>query len=449
MGKKIYSIAIFVGLMLGHFMIQGKELEQHKLASWAKSELLTAQVSGFIETESMKDLHSPIERQQFNQIVEVLKRHCRQMGLEEQDIAQSVLEVGTREQVLKSYYKVIKGFHGPIHLEDDAISYMKQAQVIKGDEKGNLRLEEPCTVQDAILFATRIMKDLYKQTGAGAKGFMWQVSDEDNTVYLLGTIHLGREEMYPLNSQLNEILESVDQIAVEVDFNNKREQVYFDQKKRYLDGTSLKEHLDETTYTRTVEAFKHYGLSEKEVNQYKPWALANQLSALNVQGGKKQTIQTALPSPDLYIYTKARLSHKDILELEGYRFQADLFDSLDEGDQIEYLKTQLDIFERPDEEVNQNEHVVEQWVRQFVAGDIETFTASYGKDDALGQEDPLVKLLFKDRDQHMTDKIVGYLEDEEDANYLVTVGAGHMIGKTGIISQLQKLGYTIQIIKGE
>lgn len=449
MGKKICSIAIFVGLMLGNFMIQGKELEQHKLATWAKSELLTAQVSGFIQTESMKDLHSPIEMQQFKQIVEVLKRHCRQMGLKEQDIAQSVLEVGTREQVLKSYYKVIKGFNGTIDLQSDVMSYMKHAQVIKGDEKGNLRLEEPCTVQDAILFATRIMEDLYKQTGAGAKGFMWKVSDKDNTVYLLGTIHLGREEMYPLSSQFDDIFESVDQVALEVDFNNQREQVYFYQKQRYLDGTSLKEHLDETTYTRTVEAFKHYGISEKEVNQYKPWALANQLSTLNVQESKNQTMQTELPAPDLYVYTKARLSHKDILELEGYQFQADLFDSLDEIDQIEYLKTQLEVFERPYGEVNQNEQVVEQWVKQFVEGDIEAFTVSYGKDDALEQEDPLVKLLFKDRDQHMTDKIVEYLEDEEDATYLVTVGAGHMVGKTGIISQLEKLGYTIHVIKGE
>ena len=48
----------------------------------------------------------------------------------------------------------------------------------------------------------------------------------------------------------------------------------------------------------------------------------------------------------------------------------------------------------------------------------------------------------------MTDKIVEYLGDKENATYLVTVGAGHMVGKEGIINRLKNLGYTINVVGG-
>ena len=59
-----------------------------------------------------------------------------------------------------------------------------------------------------------------------------------------------------------------------------------------------------------------------------------------------------------------------------------------------------------------------------------------------------MKLLFINRDERMTNKIVEYLGDKEDATYLVTVGAGHMVGKKGIINRLQNLGYTVNVVGG-
>ena len=217
----------------------------------------------------------------------------------------------------------------------------------------------------------------------------------------------------------------------------------------YLDDTTLKEHLDEETYTRTVEVFKQYGMSEEEINRYKPWALSNTLATLNVNTGDKENhATTSLPVIDLYVYTKALLENKEILEIEGYNFQADLFDGLDEAYQIESLKTNLDAFKSEDEINVESVTLVNEWVKQFIEGNIEAFATSYGKDQALENDDPLMKLLFINRDERMTNKIVEYLGDKEDATYLVTVGAGHMVGKKGIINRLQNLGYTVNVVGG-
>lgn len=448
MFKKVCSVGFLLWTMLGSSMIYGQEPGQIVIPRWAKSDLLTAEVSGLVPTDYVKYLNQPINEEQLTQIIEGLKGQCRQAGLNEQEV-KSIIQIGTREQVLSSYYNVLQGFDGRVDFKKDMISYMQYAGVIKGDEKGNLNLEKPCTVQDAILFANRIVTDIYKQTEAGAKGFVWEVSDENNTVYLLGTIHLGRQELYPFSAGLNNILEKADKVAFEVDFNNQREQVYFYQKQMYLDDTNLKEHLDEETYIRTVEAFKQYGMSEEEINRYKPWALSNTLAMLNVNTGDKEDhATTSLPVIDLYVYTKAFLENKEILEIEGYNFQADLFDGLDEAYQIESLKTNLDAFESEDEVDTESVTLVNEWVRQFLEGNIEAFATSYGKDQALENDDPLMKLLFENRDERMTNKIVEYLGDKENATYLVTVGVGHMVGKEGIINRLQNLGYTVNVVGG-
>jgi hypothetical protein len=49
--------------------------------------------------------------------------------------------------------------------------------------------------------------------------------------------------------------------------------------------------------------------------------------------------------------------------------------------------------------------------------------------------------LITQRNYQMTSKIIGYLKTGE--SYFVVAGAGHMIGKEGIIAQLERAGYRI------
>jgi two-component system sporulation sensor kinase B len=50
---------------------------------------------------------------------------------------------------------------------------------------------------------------------------------------------------------------------------------------------------------------------------------------------------------------------------------------------------------------------------------------------------------WDDRNGPMADKIEIYLNDTTPSIYFVVVGAGHMVGDTGIIKQLQEKGFTI------
>jgi uncharacterized protein YbaP (TraB family) len=76
---------------------------------------------------------------------------------------------------------------------------------------------------------------------------------------------------------------------------------------------------------------------------------------------------------------------------------------------------------------------------------VETWKA--GNAHALGelifssfQEFPVLKAkLFEERNQRWIQKIEPWLQDNED--YLIIVGAGHLLGEGSVIQLLQKKGY--------
>ncbi|WP_249671434.1 TraB/GumN family protein, partial [Bacillus thuringiensis] len=50
--------------------------------------------------------------------------------------------------------------------------------------------------------AVRFINSTYALAEQGSKGVAWVVEDEDTTVYLLGSIHLGTPDLYPFFKKL-------------------------------------------------------------------------------------------------------------------------------------------------------------------------------------------------------------------------------------------------------
>jgi len=51
------------------------------------------------------------------------------------------------------------------------------------------------------------------------KSFLWKVQSRGNTVYLLGSIHLLRKEIYPLHRKIEEAFDRSAVLVVEADVN--------------------------------------------------------------------------------------------------------------------------------------------------------------------------------------------------------------------------------------
>ena len=195
----------------------------------------------------------------------------------------------------------------------------------------------------------------------------------------------------------------------------------------------------EEVYERFAEVMKPYGLQEEFYNKLKPWYAALLVTSLSVEANS----YSAGLGIDLYFTSKAK-GTKEIVEIEGMEFQIDMFDSFSEELQLEFLQSTLSSGEQ-----NQSMESMAELMKYWKSGDAEQLGKLVKGNDDGGNESlqEFNNKMWEERDNNMTKKVKEYLNDSENT-YFVVVGAGHMFGDTGIITQLEKEGiYKITQIK--
>ena len=93
-------------------------------------------------------------------------------------------------------------------------------------------------------------------------------------------------------------------------------------------------------------------------------------------------------------------------------------------------------------QVDQISAMMETWKNRDVAG----FEKIYNKEAILESDDELNSKLFLDRDPGMIQYAADYLSQEGSHTGLMVVGAGHMVGDTGIVQGLIDQGYTVEVV---
>lgn len=304
-----------------------------------------------------------------------------------------------------------------------------------------------------MVLATRLIEDTYNLVGQGSKGFAWKVEHSGNTIYLLGSIHIGNSQIYPINKKLKEAFYESDALIVEANLLDIEGEIgYFMELITYQDGTTLKDHISEETYEKLLQVGEVYGIPVDLFEQFKPWAIATTLEILFMTDlNNLDNIDVNSPSVnlgiDLYFLSHATLNQMPIIELEGINYQADLFDELSLEFQDKYLSTVLDNILNPSENLHSaSVEIIEEWLNQWKKGDVEGFTNSY-LENAQAVEDEISNMLFGKRDRNMTEKIIEILESEEKGTYFLVVGAGHLVIPDTIIYQLREKGYNVEVFK--
>ncbi|MBL8148872.1 MAG: TraB/GumN family protein [Blastocatellia bacterium] len=270
------------------------------------------------------------------------------------------------------------------------------------------------------------------QKPAEKKNFLWRVKSKKNTVYILGSIHALKKEVYPLNEHIEKAFEDSQKLVVEVELNDKaisEVQKYVLAKGVYTDGKTLQQSVSAETYELFKKKTADLGMNEQTLGPLKPWMIALTLFSL-------KTVKTgASPQDgiDFYFMQKAKEKNKPIIGLETVEFQMSRFADLSAEDQEKYLLSTLKSLDSLDSYLTT---IVNHWL----SGDLtkmESFiTESF-------QQDPvLYNLLLKERNLNWIPKIEQYLQEE--GNYMVVVGAAHLVGKDGVLELLKKRGYSIE-----
>jgi uncharacterized protein YbaP (TraB family) len=268
------------------------------------------------------------------------------------------------------------------------------------------------------------------------KHFLWKVTGPKGVVYLFGTIHAGKADFYPLPSIIEDSFKKADTLIEEVDISEPAEasrlQRGFTEEGGYPNGDTITNHLSEATRAHLTEYVKKGGLPEPAIAHMRPWLV----SALVLQLELKHMGFDPSQGLDRHFLEEAQQSHKPIGALEDAGSQLKLLSSLSEEFQDRLLLSSLvDMEKLPD--------VLDLLTRAWQSGDAaamhELITSSVRD---YPQLKPLMTKLFDDRNTAMTAKIERFLQTPK--SYFVAVGAGHLVGDKGILSQLRRKNFRVE-----
>ncbi|MDC4239004.1 TraB/GumN family protein [Clostridium tertium] len=269
-----------------------------------------------------------------------------------------------------------------------------------------------------------------------SKGYIWEATNGSTSVNLVGTIHLGSNNINFLNDDIKRIIDETDVLSVELDLSLK-ENIEKTQSSGYLkDGKTIENYLSEDEINKLSSIINTLSpkFNIKEINNLNSFSLISLLT--NLCYAKAGILGNGL---DLIMINgvKLRKANGDnitINELEGVDYQ---LETINKTFTWEYLKKYLNDYSNSniDEEVD----IAKNLFNAYKTGDIEFIEESNNK---MKNDNPeYYKIMLTNRNIGMTNKIDELIKDGK--NHTVAVGAAHFIGEDGILKLLEEKGYKI------
>jgi len=274
-----------------------------------------------------------------------------------------------------------------------------------------------------------------------AQGLWWRVEGADGqTGYLGGSIHVGSEAMYPLPEAVMVAFRQADVLVVEIDILNTGVLEVLGKLLRegvYLDGTTLESRLDTETWALLEQVLAEFELPEWMFRWQKPWFAALNISLLAFrEAGYREDLGV-----DHFFLESAAASDKPVLELETVEQQLRLFSRLSATEQEMFLRqTLLDLEQGP--------HYLAAIIAAWQAGDSEAMAQLILQqfDTPSAEGGRLHRLFIEDRNRTMAEGVQAVMED--GSTPFVVVGAGHLVGATGLVALFREAGYRVKPLAG-
>jgi uncharacterized protein YbaP (TraB family) len=261
------------------------------------------------------------------------------------------------------------------------------------------------------------------------KRLFWHVTSDKGEVYLLGSIHVGTEDMYPLPKEIEEAYEKSSALAVEADIEASDPvalQRTIMEKGMYAEGDSLSKHISKDNLKKVKEYCKANGPDFGMVKGMKPWLAAVQIEGMAFQ---KLGLNPQL-GIDKHFLVAAHKKKKKIVELESIDAQLGLLAGFSDELQETFL---LSTVAQQEKGKKQLEALLDAW-KTGDADKVDAISRDGEKEHPEFQ--PVADKMIYDRNVTMTKKIEELLA--EGGTSFVTVGSAHMVGEKGIVKALEK-----------
>jgi uncharacterized protein YbaP (TraB family) len=264
-----------------------------------------------------------------------------------------------------------------------------------------------------------------------ARSSVWRVTDGKQQMYVGGTVHLLRAEDLPLPPEFDMAYQLSDSLVFETDIGTIEDpsnQGYLMQLMLAGPGKQVDEVLDPRTYSRLLLTFGRYGLNLQDL---RPFKVAMMVMALTV--AELDTLGVNRQGVDQLFYQKGHKDGKRVMALESVQEQIQFLASMGDGYEESFVSMSLDELEHTKSAFFP---MLEAWRAGDEAKLAELFLAE------MSAFPHLYNKLLVERNANWMPTLTSLLE--KPGVELVLVGAAHLIGPDGLLTQLRTLGYQVE-----
>lgn len=282
-----------------------------------------------------------------------------------------------------------------------------------------------------------------------SQGIFYRVYGGQKEMVILGSIHAGSREMYPMSSAIREAMSRADALVFECDTESDAAVLAMQRLMYYPQGDELSSHISAACYEQLTAVAAKTGYSMEQLDHLKPWAITSMLS---VQSLSAQTGGTTGSASELGVEKQVRkqAGSKTLCYLETAEEQLQLMDRFSPALQEYLLADACNAVLHP-ETGGMDE--LTKWPAWWAEGNAQAFAETYRVGMAGEQEPQLAQeyheALITTRNRRMAQTLREWLEAGEQQSYFVTVGLMHLVlGEDSILTELENMGYTIEQIIG-
>ena len=268
---------------------------------------------------------------------------------------------------------------------------------------------------------------------AASGSVLWSVRGPQNVVYLFGSIHALRPDDARLPDAAVAAYGEAEQLVMEIDLDDPTltdPAVMATQMRlaaQLPDGQSLRSVLGED-YPGIAARAARDGLDLPALDRFAPWFVATLMLQVEIA---RQGFTTEHGVEQQFV-DRALADRKPILGLETPAEQFAVLASLSLPDQKRFLLKTL-------EDSAGAQARLEQLLQAWRTGDTATLASELSEEFEAFPE--LYRPLTEDRNRAWVERLVALLAGPDD--YLVVVGALHLVGRNSVVDLLRQRGYAV------
>lgn len=288
----------------------------------------------------------------------------------------------------------------------------------------------------------------HQLTQPQSQGIFYRVSGGKNEMYLLGSIHVGSREMYPMSNAIQNALKRADMLVFECDTTSPEAMAATAQMMKNDEPLSAK--VSPACYEQLEKAAEKLGYAMASFENLKPWAVTSTLTVAAAAEEMDAGSSKAASSLGVENMVRRQAEDKSIIYLETAAEQLGLMEAFSPALQEYLLLSACQAVLNPDGVTGTDEDI-ELWPEWWREGNAQAFADSYTLGLTKETSPELAKeyhrSLMTMRNQQMAQKLHQMLESDDAHSYVVTVGLMHLVlPDDSIIAELQSMGYSVEQI---